>query len=160
MQIANNTAVSIHYILTNQEGEQLDSSRGGDPLVYLHGQGNIIAGLENALTGHVVGDTFNVTVEPSLAYGNYDDSRIQQIPQDQFQGVEQVEVGMQFHAQTSDGLSVVTVIDVQEGTVTIDGNHPLAGQTLTFDVEVTDVREATAEEIDHGHVHGPGGHAH
>ncbi|MDT8406239.1 MAG: peptidylprolyl isomerase [Methylococcales bacterium] len=160
MQITNNTAVSIHYTLTNQDGEQLDSSIGGDPLVYLHGQGNIIPGLEQALNGRSAGDKFNVSIDPDAAYGAYDNAKVQQIPQDQFAGVDQVEVGMQFHAETSGGLAVVTVIDVQDDTVTIDGNHPLAGQTLNFDVEVAHVRDATPEEIDHGHIHGPGGHAH
>ncbi len=156
MQITDKTAVSIHYTLTNANGEQLDSSQGQDPLAYLHGYGNIIPGLENALTGKTVGDTFTVTIPPAEAYGEKQEEMTQVVPLSMFQGVDKVEVGMQFHADASHGVSVVTVSKIEGENVTIDGNHPLAGETLTFDVEVSDVRAATDDEIEHGHIHGAG----
>lgn len=160
MQIANNKVVSIHYKLTNDEGSILDSSEGQEPLAYLHGLGNIIPGLENALTGRAVGDKFTVTIPPADGYGERDNEMVQSVPKSAFQGVDQIEPGMQFQAQSPDGMQLVTVIDVDGDEVILDGNHPMAGITLTFDVEVTEIRDATAEELDHGHVHGPGGHHH
>lgn len=160
MQIANNKVVSIHYKLTNDEGSILDSSEGQEPLAYLHGLGNIIPGLENALTGRAVGDKFTVTIPPADGYGERDNEMVQSVPKSAFQGVDQIGPGMQFQAQSPDGMQLVTVIDVDGDEVILDGNHPMAGITLTFDVEVTEIRDATAEELDHGHVHGPGGHHH
>ncbi len=153
MQITDKLAVSIHYTLTNGAGEQLDSSRGEEPMVYLHGAGQIIPGLENALTGKQAKDRFTVTVEPAEAYGERVDAMTQVVSKEMFGEIDQIEAGMQFHAETSQGMSVVTVTNVEGDQVTIDGNHPLAGETLTFDVEVMDVRTATAEEIEHQHVH-------
>ncbi|HEY0915586.1 MAG TPA: peptidylprolyl isomerase [Solimonas sp.] len=160
MQAAENSVVSMHYTLTNNKGEVLDSSQGGDPLTYLHGSGNIIPGLEKALTGKQVGDKLQVTVEPAEGYGVHDEALVQQVPKRAFQGVPNIEPGMTFHAQSSQGPMRVTVTAVQGDMVTVDGNHPLAGETLNFDVEITEVRAATLEEIAHGHVHGPGGHHH
>ena len=156
MQIADNTAVSIHYTLTNDQGEVLDSSDGGDALVYLHGSGNIISGLEAALIGKKVGDKLNVRIEPQDAYGVVSDDMVQVISKDMFEGVDHIEVGMQFHADVSHGPGIVTVVNIDGDNVTIDGNHPLAGEALTFDVEIVEVRAATKEELDHGHVHGAG----
>ncbi|MGZ8227860.1 MAG: FKBP-type peptidyl-prolyl cis-trans isomerase [Methylococcaceae bacterium] len=156
MQVADNTAVSIHYTLTNDEGEVIDSSIGGDALVYLHGSGNIISGLEKALYGKAVGDKFNVRIDAEDAYGDFMEDRIQVIPKTMFEGIDEIEVGMQFHADVSSGPGVVTVIDIDGDHVTIDGNHPLAGVALTFDVEITDIRAATEEELSHGHIHGEG----
>lgn len=150
----------MHYTLTNNKGEVLDSSQGGDPLTYLHGSGNIIPGLEKALTGKQIGDKLQVTVEPAEGYGVHDPALVQQVPKRAFQGVPNIEPGMTFHAQSSQGPMRVTVTAVQGDMVTVDGNHPLAGETLNFDVEITEVRAATLEEIAHGHVHGPGGHHH
>ncbi len=158
MQIADNTAVSIHYTLTNDQGEVLDSSDGGDALVYLHGSGNIISGLEAALIGKKVGDKLNVRIEPQDAYGVVSDDMVQVISKDMFEGVDHIEVGMQFHADVSHGPGIVTVVNIDGDNVTIDGNHPLAGEALTFDVEIVEVRAATKEELDHGHVHGAGCH--
>ena len=152
MQIADNTAVSIHYTLTNDDGETLDSSIGSDALTYLHGKGNIIAGLEQALNGKAVGDKFNVRIEPEEAYGLFMEERIQVVPRQLFQGIDDLEVGMQFHAD----VGIITIIDIDGNDITIDGNHPLAGVALTFDVEVVDIREATADELAHGHIHGAG----
>lgn len=153
MQIADNTVVSIHYTLTNQAGNVMDSSVGTDPLAYLHGASNIIPGLENALLGKTQGDTLKVTVEPDQAYGPVREDMIQEVDRANFQGVDEIEPGMQFMAQAPWGQQPVTVVKVEGDIITLDGNHPLAGETLTFDVEVVSVRAATAEELDHGHVH-------
>lgn len=153
-------AVSIHYTLTNDEGEVLDSSVGNDALVYLHGMGNIIAGLERALYEKSVGEKFKVRIEPEDAYGLFDEGKVQVLSREMFSGVDSVEPGMQFHADLGHGHSVITVINVDGNDITIDGNHPLAGEALTFDVEVMAIRPASAEEISHGHIHGEGGHHH
>ena len=159
MQITDKLAVSIHYTLTNGAGEQLDSSRGEEPMVYLHGFGQIIPGLEDALAGKVVGDKFNVIIAPADAYGERRDDMLQVVPLSMFNDMEvegKVEVGMQFHADASHGVSVVTVSKIDGDEVTIDGNHPLAGEALTFDVEVMDIRPATEDELTHKHIHGEG----
>lgn len=157
MQITDNTAVQIHYTLTNLTGEQLDSSRGDEPLSYLHGAGNIIPGLEAALSGKAVGDTLTVTIPPEDAYGEIDAAMVQVVSKRMFDGMD-VEVGMQFHADVSHGSGIITVTEISGDDVTVDGNHPLAGETLVFDVEVVDVRPASADEIAHGHIHGAGCH--
>jgi FKBP-type peptidyl-prolyl cis-trans isomerase SlyD len=156
MQVADNMAVSIHYTLTNDDGEVLDSSVGDDALVYLHGRENIISGLEKALQGKVVGDKFNVRIPPEEAYGELMEEMIQVISRDMFEGIDNIEVGMQFHADVSSGSGVVTVVHIEDDDITIDGNHPLAGLALTFDVEVIGIRAATEEEAAHGHIHGAG----
>lgn len=160
MQVAKDKVVSIDYTLTDDEGSVLDTSKGRAPLAYLHGAGNIIPGLEKALEGKQAGEQVNVRVAPAEAYGERDEALSQDVPMDMFQGVDNVEPGMRFQAQTSAGVQVVTVTKVENGTVTVDGNHPLAGKPLNFDVNVVDVREATEEELTHGHVHGPEGHEH
>jgi FKBP-type peptidyl-prolyl cis-trans isomerase SlyD len=156
MQVTDNTAVSIHYTLTNDEGEIIDSSDGSEPLIYLHGSGNIISGLEQALHGKQAGDKFNVRIAAEDGYGEFMDDRVQVIPRSMFEGIDTVEVGMQFHADVSSGPGVVTVIAIEGDAVTIDGNHPLAGVPLTFEVEVIEVRPASQEELAHGHIHGAG----
>lgn len=160
MQIANDKVVSIHYTLTNDDGETLDSSAGQEPLTYLHGGGNIISGLENALAGRIVGDKFQVSIPPADGYGEHDNDMIQSVPKSAFEGVDEILPGMQFQAQTPEGMQLVSVIDVEGDQVILDGNHPMAGLTLNFAVEVTEIRDATDEELAHGHVHGPGGHHH
>lgn len=160
MQIADQRAVLMHYTLTNDKGEVLDSSRGSEPLAYLHGVGNIIPGLEKALIGKQAGDTAKVTVPPAEAYGEHDAALIQQLPKRAFKGVGDLRVGMQLQAQSDRGMRIITVTNIQGDMVTVDGNHALAGETLHFDVEIVEVRAATAEEMAHGHVHGPGGHHH
>lgn len=161
MTIKENSAVSFHYTLTDDAGQKIDSSAGQDPLAYLHGAGNIIPGLEKALAGKVVGDQLNVSVTAEEGYGPVQKELIQEVPRSSFQGVESIEVGMQFEAQTGQGGAVpVTVTAVTEEIVTVDGNHPLAGKSLNFDVTIEEVRDASAEELEHGHVHGPGGHNH
>jgi FKBP-type peptidyl-prolyl cis-trans isomerase SlyD len=161
MQIANNTVVTIDYTLTDDDGTVLDSSSGSEPLAYIHGQGNIIPGLEEALEGLSEGDAVDVTVLPEKGYGERSEDLLQVVPRDRFETDDEIEVGMMFHTPSSDGgMRVVRVVEVSPEQVTIDGNHPLAGVTLNFSVRIAGVREATAEELDHGHVHGPGGHHH
>lgn len=161
MQIALNSVVSIHYTLTDDAGSVLDSSNNADPLVYLHGAQNIIPGLENALTGKRAGDSLDVRVSPEEGYGLRVPELIQQVPREMFQGVAQIEPGMSFQAQDQSGyMQRVHVTAVDGDLVTVDANHPLAGQHLNFNVSIVDIRPATTEEIDHGHVHGPHGHHH
>jgi FKBP-type peptidyl-prolyl cis-trans isomerase SlyD len=161
MQVAQDKVVLIRYTLKNDAGEVLDSSDGGAPLAYLHGQGNIVAGLETALGGKQAGDKLSVRVVAADGYGVRDASLVQQVPRRSFGGVSNIKTGMQFHVQTAQGQKrVVTVTRIKGDMVTVDGNHPLAGENLNFDVEVTEVRDATAEELEHGHVHGTGGHHH
>ena len=162
MQIADNKVVAFHYTLTNQAGNTLDSShQREEPLTYLHGYGNIIPGLEKALIGKQTGDKLDVTVAPEDGYGERNDGLIQQVPISAFEGSEgNLQPGMQFQAQTEAGPRVFTITAVEGDDITVDGNHPLAGETLSFSVEITDVRDATDEEQQHGHVHGPGGHEH
>jgi FKBP-type peptidyl-prolyl cis-trans isomerase SlyD len=161
MTIKNNSAVSFHYTLTDDDGQQLDSSAGKEPLAYLHGSGNIIPGLESALEGKDVGDSMVVAVPAAKGYGDVQAELIQEVPRGSFQGVDDIEVGMEFEAQTGKGDSVpVTVTGITDETVTVDGNHSLAGKNLNFDVSIESVRDATQEELDHGHVHEPGGHDH
>jgi FKBP-type peptidyl-prolyl cis-trans isomerase SlyD len=160
MKIGEDKVVSIHYTLTDSGGSVLDSSSGNEPLLYLHGAGNIIPGLESALEGKVSGDKLSVTVEPEQGYGTRDERLVQAVPRSAFKGVEQLAPGMQFQAQGPQGTRLVVITQVTSDIVTVDANHPLAGQTLHFEVEVTEVREATSEELEHGQVHGPGGHHH
>lgn len=161
MQIAANKAVSIEYTLTNDAGEVLDSSAGGAPLVYLQGAGNIIPGLEQALAGKQVDDELKVTVEPEEAYGEYTAELVTVLGRNMFEGVDELEVGMQFHASAPDGgMQIVTITALEGDEVTVDGNHPLAGQRLTFEVKVVGVRDTTEDEQAHGHIHGEGGVEH
>jgi FKBP-type peptidyl-prolyl cis-trans isomerase SlyD len=154
MNIDDKRAVSIHYTLTNEQGEKLDSSEGQDPLRYLHGASNIIPGLENALVGKTTGEKVSVTVQPEDAYGEINPEMIQIVPREAFEGIDDIQAGMQFQASGPDGQTqVVTIKAVGEEGVTVDGNHPLAGQVLNFDVSIEEVRDATEEEIAHGHVH-------
>lgn len=159
--IKENSVVTMHYELKNPEGEVLDSSKGQEPLVYLHGAGNIIIGLEEQLIGKAVGDKVNAVVAPEKGYGLPVDALIQTVPREAFgDDIKSVEVGMRFQAETEQGPVPVVVTAMDEKTVTVDGNHPLAGQELHFEVSIEEIREATQEEIDHGHVHGPGGVQH
>ncbi|HER34889.1 MAG: peptidylprolyl isomerase [Halothiobacillaceae bacterium] len=160
MQVQNDHVVSIDYTLKNDAGEVMDTSEQNGPLAYLHGHQNIIPGLEKALDDKSVGDSLTVAIEPAEAYGERDENMIQTVPRSMFEGVDEIEPGMRFQAQTQGGVTVVTVKDVNADEITLDGNHELAGETLHFDVEVKEVRPASEEEIQHGHVHGPDGHEH
>jgi FKBP-type peptidyl-prolyl cis-trans isomerase SlyD len=160
MNVAKDKVVTIDYTLTGPSGDVIDSSQGREPLPYLHGAGNIIPGLENALEGKNAGDQLTVEVAPEQGYGPRDPQLVQPVPRDRFQGAAEIKPGMQFHANTPAGPRVVTVVGVDEKNVHIDANHPLAGVPLKFDVKVVGVRDASPEELSHGHVHGPGGHHH
>jgi len=160
VQIAKQVVASLEYTLTDDKGEVIDASEGRGPLTYLHGAGNLIPGLESELDGKAVGDALKTRIEPADAYGERHDEMVQDVPRGQLPGDMEIQVGMQFQAQTPGGVQVMTVVGVDGDTVKMDGNHPLAGVALNFDVKVVDVREATAEELEHGHVHGPGGHQH
>ncbi len=160
MKISKDKVVSIEYTLRNDHGEILDSSEGREPLAYLHGNGNIVPGLELQLEGKAKNDKLKVAVAPADGYGEFNADDIIEVPREQFQDVKELEVGMQFTASGPEGHRVVTVTKVEDKIVTVDGNHPLAGKTLHFDVKIVDIREASAEELSHGHVHGAGGHHH
>lgn len=159
MKISNNSVVTMHFTVSSADGVQIDSSRNGEPMQYIHGTGYLIKGLEDAIIGKQAGDAMQLDVEPEQAYGERHDQLVQAVPKNMFEGME-VEVGMQFRAGTDEGEQSVTVIDVTEDEVVVDGNHPLAGIALSFDVEILDVREATADELAHGHVHSAGGCGH
>jgi FKBP-type peptidyl-prolyl cis-trans isomerase SlyD len=160
MQIEKHRVVTLAYTLKDDDDRVIDQSDDGS-FRYLHGASNIIPGLENALDGKSAGDELSVSVPPEQAYGVHDAEKTQAVPRDMFPSGEAIKSGMQFHAQGPDGQQlVVTVVKVEDDSITVDGNHPLAGVRLNFDVKVLEVRAATREEIAHGHVHGPDGHHH
>ncbi len=155
------SVVSIHYSLKLDSGELVDSSQGREPLAYLHGHGNIVPGLEEQMTGKQVGDKFSAKVAPEQGYGMPHPDGVQKVPRTQFPDDLQLQPGMQLQADDGSGNTVMLrVTEVGDSEVTVDLNHPLAGQTLNFDIEVVAIRSATQEELQHGHVHGPGGHDH
>lgn len=160
MEIAADRVVLIHYTLKDDDGAVIDSSAGAEPLAYIQGHGNLVVGLEQALEGKQDGDTLAVSVAPADGYGVRDTALIQRVPKRSMQGRGEIKKGMQFQAQTDAGVRLFTVTAVVGDMVTLDGNHPLADKTLHFDVQVVSVREATTEELEHGHVHGAGGHHH
>ena len=160
MLIAQNAVAAFHYTLTDDQNEVIDSSAGRDPLTYLHGSSQIVPGLEKQMEGRSVGDKFSVDVAPEEGYGVHHPELMQEVPREAFQGVEDIQPGMQFQGRGPQGEINVTVSKIEDDKVFIDGNHPLAGKTLHFAIEVTAVREASAEELQHGHVHGAGGHHH
>ena len=157
MTIQNKKVVSFHYTLTDQDGEQMETSRDKEPLTYLHGAQNIIPGLESAIAGRSVGDEFQVTLEPADAYGEKKEANIQRISSKHFKFPKKLKPGQIVGLKTRNGPVQVTVVKVGRFNVDVDSNHPLAGQVLTFDVEISAVRDASKEEIAHGHAHGPGG---
>ncbi|MGB0369412.1 MAG: FKBP-type peptidyl-prolyl cis-trans isomerase [Flavobacteriales bacterium] len=162
MTISENKVVLINYTLKDDKGEVLDSSEGNEPLAYIQGIGNIIVGLEEALAGKSVGDKVSTTIKPDKGYGERSEENIHKVPLSGFEadGDEKLVEGMQVRVETNEGVSIADVAKIEGEEVTLDLNHPLAGETLHFDVEVMDIREATKEELDHGHAHGPGGHHH
>jgi FKBP-type peptidyl-prolyl cis-trans isomerase SlyD len=160
VEITADRVVLIHYTLKGDDGAVIDSSAGGEPLAYIHGHGNLVAGLEKALDGKRDGDKVVISVTPAEGYGVHDAALIQRVPKRSLQGAGQIKQGMQFQGQTPEGMRLFTVTALVGDMVTLDGNHPLADKTLNFDVDVVKVREATAEELEHGHVHGAGGHHH
>lgn len=160
MEIAKHAVVTVNYTLKDAEGKLLDTSEGREPLVYLHGVGGLIPGLEDELMGKKAGDSINAVVPPEKAYGVRRDDLLKLVSKDGFQGEEEIQVGMQVQLETEHGPAVAVISKVDGNDVTLDLNHPLADMTLHFDVEILEVREGTADEISHGHVHGPGGHHH
>lgn len=156
MKASHGKVVSLHYTLTDEYGVLLDSSRGREPFDYLHGYGNIIRGLETALEGREGGFHSAVAVAPAEGYGEYNPQAVFGVPREQFPPDEDIQVGMQVQGEGERGILTFTVVGVTEQQVTLDANHPLAGKTLHFDVEVLDVREATPQELVHGHVHAQG----
>ena len=160
MSITQDTVVSIHYILRDDAGKIIDRSPDGEPLTYLHGHGNLVPGLERELTGKSVGDRLQLTVRAADAYGEYDPRLVERVPRRTLKGLANVRVGMRLHTHGGGDARAVTVTQVTGDMVTLDGNHPLAGQSLHFEVEIAEVRAATEAELAHGHVHGPGGHHH
>jgi len=161
MTIAQHKVVTIHYRVSDSDSDELiDSSENGEPMTYLHGAQNIIPGLEQALEGKSQGDELEVTIPPAEAYGERSDDRVQQVPREAFQDMDRVEPGMAVTAQTGQGQIDLVVTAVEDDMVTVDANHPLAGKSLKFNVTVEQVRDASEEEIAHGHVHGPSGHHH
>ncbi|MDT3253372.1 peptidylprolyl isomerase [Serratia sp. root2] len=160
MKVAKDLVVSLAYQVRTEDGVLVDESPVSAPLDYLHGHGSLIAGLEKALEGHEAGDRFDVNVGANDAYGNYDENLVQRVPKDVFMGVDELEVGMRFLADTDQGPVPVEITEVDGDHVVVDGNHMLAGQNLNFNVEVVAIREATAEELAHGHVHGEHDHHH
>jgi len=158
MIVEKDKVVSFHYTLTNAAGEELDTSRERGPMNYLHGANNIITGLEKAMEGHAVSDKFSVSVAPEEAYGQRNENNVQRIALKHLKGQGRISPGQVLSLQTRQGPVQVTVLKVGRFNVDVDGNHPLAGQTLNFEVEITAIRDASEEETKHGHVHGPGGH--
>ncbi len=155
-----NKVVSFHYTLTNGEGDELESSHDKDPMTYLHGANNIIPGLEKAMEGHAISDKFSASLEPEEAYGVRNENNVQRIPLKRLKGLGKITVGQTLNLKTNKGPVQVTVLKLGRFIVDVDGNHPLAGIQLTFEVEITDIRDASEEETQHGHAHGPGGHQH
>lgn len=160
MKIAKNKVVAIDYTLTDSKGTVLDKSSKGKPLYYIQGAGNIIPGLEKALEGKDAGESLKAQIPHVEAYGPRDEGLLQVIPKESFGEIKDLKVGMELEAESEDGVRIITVVKIEGDKVTVDGNHPLAGMDLTFDVSVAEVRDATKEELAHGHVHGPGGHHH
>ncbi|QTL35305.1 MULTISPECIES: FKBP-type peptidyl-prolyl cis-trans isomerase [Pseudoalteromonas] len=159
MKIAPNTVVKMHYAVLDNDDNSIDNTFDDEPLEFIVGTGYLISGLEDALMSKQAGDKFSVSVEPQNGYGERHDNLMQAVPKSMFEEME-VEVGMQFRATTDEGEQTVIVIGIEGDDVIVDGNHPLAGITLNFDVEILDVREATSEELEHGHVHSEGGCGH
>jgi FKBP-type peptidyl-prolyl cis-trans isomerase SlyD len=157
MTIQDKQVVSFHYTLSNQDGEQMETTRNKEPMTYLHGAQNIIPGLENAMAGRSVGDEFQVTLEPADAYGEKKEANIQRISSKHFRFPKKLKPGQIVGLQTRKGPVQVTIVKVGRFNVDVDSNHPLAGQALIFDVEISAVRDATEEEMSHGHAHGLGG---
>lgn len=160
MKIGSNTVVTLNYTLKNGEGSVLDTSEGREPLVYLHGVGGLIPGLEKELNGKAKGDSLKAVIPPEDAYGTRNEDMVHVVAKSGFQGDEELVTGMRVQVSTDQGNSIAYITKIEGEQVTLDMNHPLADTTLHFDVDVLEVRAATAEEIEHKHVHGPGGHHH
>jgi len=160
MAIAKDKVATIEYTLKGEDGEVIDAS-SGTPLPYLHGHMNLVPGLEKELEGKAVGEKFSVVVPAAEGYGEHDEQFVQVVPRDMLKGIDDLKVGMHFQAQGPEGQThSVHISKIDGDDITVDGNHPLAGKALNFDIEIVDLRDATEEELSHGHVHGEGGHQH
>ena len=153
MNVEKNSVVSFYYTLKNDGGDVIDTNENGEVLSYIHGTGAIVPGLENAMEGKSAGDAFTAEVVPAEGYGEYDDALIFSVPMENFRDPESVEVGMGVEVQSQDGGRILQVKEIDGQTVFLDGNHPLAGETLHFDITISEIRNATDEELEHGHVH-------
>ncbi|MDH4274173.1 MAG: peptidylprolyl isomerase [Gammaproteobacteria bacterium] len=161
MKIGKHAVVSFEYTLKDALGQVIDSSVGQAPFAYIQGTGSIIPGLERAMEGRSAPDAFSAVIKPEDGYGVRDEELVQEVPRALFDTASgQIEVGMQFQTPTEAGFQTVTVVSVTPETVRVDGNHPLAGQALSFDIKIIEVRSASADELAHGHVHGPDDHHH
>jgi FKBP-type peptidyl-prolyl cis-trans isomerase SlyD len=160
LNIESGAVVGFHYTLRDEAGDELESSRGSKPSVYLHGANNVIRGLESAMAGRTAGDIFTANLDPAEAYGTHNPEKIQRVPKKHLAFKGKLEAGKVVQLNTSDGMKAVTVLKAGRHSADIDANHPLAGQSLSFDIEILEVRPATADELAHGHAHGPGGHQH
>ncbi len=157
LKIADGHVVEFNYTLTDSEGGLIDSSEGHGPMPYIHGKQNIVPGLEKQMTGKMVGDKFKATVLPAEGYGERLENMVQKVPKSQFENPENIQVGEQFQVQDQNGhVLVVQVVNVENDNVVLDGNHPLAGVTLHFDIEIKSIRVATEKELSHGHIHSHG----
>lgn len=160
MKISQDSVVSLHYTLKDEGGTTIDQS-SGEPLAYLHGHGQIVPGLERELAGRSTGEKLQVHVSPAEGYGEYDAARLQKVPREAFKSIPELHEGMSLATRTRSGAHVEVVVrEIGPDVVTVDGNHPLAGKDLFFDIEIVEVRAASEEELAHQHVHGPGGHHH
>lgn len=159
MSLTKNKVASVAYTLTNAEGQVIDQASKESPMVFIHGVGGMIPGFEKELEGKSVGDSFSLVVQPADAYGELNDALTEDVPREMFEGIpdEKLVAGAQFQASTDVGVEVITIVGVDGDTIKIYGNHPLAGETLHFEVEILDIRDATEEELAHGHVHATGG---
>ncbi|MBT4761426.1 MAG: peptidylprolyl isomerase [Bdellovibrionaceae bacterium] len=160
MKISKDHVVEVEYTLTDDEGKVLDTTSGRSPLPYLHGKNTIVPGLEEALEGKSVGDKVTTSISPEKGYGERNNDLVTMVPREEFKDMPDLEAGAQLQGQSEHGTQFFTVLNVTDTEVTLDGNHPLAGITLNFDVEIKSIRPASEEELSHGHVHGPGGHQH
>ena len=160
MQVSEHKVVTLKYEVVDEQGQLVDRSEDDGPLAYIHGNGQLIFGLETSLTGHVQGEKLSIDVPPDQGYGERDENGIQKVSRSQFDNGDEIEAGMQFETQDDEEHQIVTVVGVEGDEITLDTNHQLAGMTLHFKVEIVEVRDATPEELDHKHVHGPGGHHH
>lgn len=160
MTVSKHKVVTLNYTLKNNEGIILDTSEGREPLVYLHGVGSLIPGLENKLEGKAAGESMNIIIQPEDAYGKRNDNLVRIVEKSGFQGDEEMQEGMRVQLETDQGPAIAVITKIEGEEVTLDLNHPLADMELHFDIELVDIRDANPEEISHGHVHGPGGHHH
>jgi FKBP-type peptidyl-prolyl cis-trans isomerase SlyD len=160
MKVEDKKVVGIEYTLKNSGGETLDSNVGADLLHFIQGEGNIVPGLEKAMAGKAAGDNFEVTVKAAEGYGEYDDELIRRIPRKQVKHLGNIKEGASLQMRGPEGVEILTVTQVSDEEIVADGNHPLAGQDLHFAIRVAEIRNATEEELEHGHAHGPGGHHH